>query len=134
MHFRSLLTVKWNSLLNALRTSAPETPMLSDATLQAAMLGQGAHVAGQMALANGAILTGMLWGGFAAFLIDRNFIASAGTAAVAAALAGFGIIHAETLRWFDLASPFVHAYAGLALLVWVLGRTTPEQAAEDELP
>ena len=44
-------------------------------------------------LANGFILTGMLWGGALAFLADRKAWHAAGTLFIAAALTLFGIIH-----------------------------------------
>jgi AGZA family xanthine/uracil permease-like MFS transporter len=44
-------------------------------------------------LANGFILTAMLWGAFLAFLIDHRFGASSVTLAICSALSFFGVIH-----------------------------------------
>src|SRR5262249_43590276 len=44
-------------------------------------------------LANGFILTAMLWGAFLAFLIDHRFGATAATLALCAVLSLFGVIH-----------------------------------------
>ena len=44
-------------------------------------------------LANGFILTAMLWGAFLAFLIDHRFAASSVTLAICSALSFFGVIH-----------------------------------------
>jgi AGZA family xanthine/uracil permease-like MFS transporter len=44
-------------------------------------------------LANGFILTAMLWGAFLAFLIDHRFAASSVTLTICSALSFFGVIH-----------------------------------------
>ena len=83
-------------------------------------------------LANGFILTAMLWGGGVAFLIDRRINAAAATFAVCAALSVFGVIHSILptggiyLPWAT-GSPlpwhWAVAYAGLAVLVLGLAKT-----------
>jgi AGZA family xanthine/uracil permease-like MFS transporter len=65
-------------------------------------------------LAHGFILTAMLWGAAAAFLIDRRIKAAAVTLAVCAVLALFGLIHSVTP-------------AGGVYLPWTVGSTLPYQ-------
>jgi len=83
-------------------------------------------------LANGFILTAMLWGGAAAFLIDKRIGATAVTLAVCAGLALFGFIHSVTpsggiyAPWrigSRLPVQWAAAYLGLAALLLVLART-----------
>jgi AGZA family xanthine/uracil permease-like MFS transporter len=83
-------------------------------------------------LANGFIITAMLWGGATAFLIDRRVRAAAAMLGVGAVLALFGFIHSVLptgglyLPWTlgsRLPYHWALAYALLALLLWALSRT-----------
>ena len=83
-------------------------------------------------LANGFIITAMLWGGAAAFLIDRAVGAAALTLLAAAGLSLFGFMHSILptggiyFPWtLDSRLPYhwAIAYAGLAVLLLVLSRT-----------
>jgi adenine/guanine/hypoxanthine permease len=84
-------------------------------------------------LANGFILTAMLWGGALAFLIDRQIKPAAVMLVACAALAFFGLIHSvlptggSYLPW-RLSSPLPYhwavAYGGLAVVLVLLGRTS----------
>jgi AGZA family xanthine/uracil permease-like MFS transporter len=83
-------------------------------------------------LANGFILTAMLWGGALAFLIDRQIKPAAVTLVACAALAFFGLIHSvlptggSYLPWhLSSALPYhwTVAYGASAILVVLLGRT-----------
>ena len=83
-------------------------------------------------LANGFILTALLWGSAAAFLIDRRIGAAAATLGVCGILSLFGFIHSVMpsggvyLPW-DVASrlPYHWAvgYIGLAGLVYAMSMT-----------
>jgi AGZA family xanthine/uracil permease-like MFS transporter len=82
-------------------------------------------------LAHGFILTGMLWGGAFAFMIDRRIKAAAATLFVCAVFSLFGIIH-SVLPTGGVYTPWnvgshlpLHwaaAYALFALMIVVLGR------------
>ena len=62
-HVSAFLMVKWGSMMGALGASGVEgLPQLGDPALTAALLQQGAHFEGHLALSQGAILTGLIWG------------------------------------------------------------------------
>lgn len=98
-HVSSLLVTKWGSLMNALRAEGVEgLPALGDADLTAALLMEGAHYDGHLALSQGAILTGLVWGAIVADVIDGRFRAAGGFALAAAFMSSVGIIHAVALQ------------------------------------
>jgi AGZA family xanthine/uracil permease-like MFS transporter len=122
-----LSQVHGGALLNAARDPA--------GALQASGLSNPAFIqtCGVMVmLANGFIITAMLWGGTAAFLIDRKIGAAALLLSAGALLAFFGLMHSILptggvyLPW-AVGSPipyhWVVAYLGLAATLLVLGRT-----------
>jgi hypothetical protein len=83
-------------------------------------------------LAHGFILTAMLWGAGAAFLIDRRVNAAAASFAACGVLAFFGFIHSVTaaggiyLPWRTGSALPYHwaaAYLAFAGLILVLSRT-----------
>jgi AGZA family xanthine/uracil permease-like MFS transporter len=86
-------------------------------------------------LANGFILTAMLWGAFLAFLIDHRFGASSVTLAICSALSFFGVIHSVLptggiyLPWsaalHGSVAPYhwAAAYALVAIMIAALGAT-----------
>ena len=85
-------------------------------------------------LANGFILTAMLWGGAVAFLIDRKFQAAAVTLGVCAALSFVGFMHSVLptggayLPWrvaSTLPYQWTVAYLAAAAMFLLLGRTAP---------
>lgn len=85
-------------------------------------------------LGHGFILTGMLWGGAIAFLIDRKLGAAAAVLGVAAVLSAFGVIHSihpsggVYLPWTvpsDLPWRWAAAYGGFAATILVLGALVP---------
>ncbi len=78
----------------------------------------GVHYAGLAALGQGAIITGLLLGAVAAFLIDHRFFAAAGYACAAAALSFFGFIHAGAIGW--AAAPSIALGYGLLALCCLL--------------
>ena len=93
-----------------------------------------------VALGNGFIITGMLWGGFLAELIDRKFRSAVTFLAILAVCSFFGIIHSAspdgqmyfpwTLEGVASAIPyqFSAAYAVLATLLFLLARTRESKA------
>nr|CAA6828648.1 MAG: Xanthine-uracil permease [uncultured Thiotrichaceae bacterium] len=98
-HVSSFLITKWGSMMNALRETGVENlPGLTDEKFVGAMMQQGAHVVGHQALAQGAILTGLIWGAIAASVIDGKFRTGGGFALAAMAMSAVGIIHSASLH------------------------------------
>ncbi|WP_424932404.1 xanthine/uracil/vitamin C permease [Amaricoccus macauensis] len=98
-HISAFLMVKWGALLNALRSSGVEgLPGLGDTNLTAALLMEGAHYEGHLALSQGAILTGLIWGAIVADVIDGRFQHAGRFAFAAAVMSSVGIIHSATLQ------------------------------------
>lgn len=99
-HVSSLLMVKWNSLKNAMgdfgASGLPDA--LTDPKLIEAMNTQGAHVLGHSLLANGSIITGMIWGAFTALIIDGKLVNAGYFVLTAAAMASVGILHSSQLH------------------------------------
>ncbi len=132
-HVSAIIVVKWGSVLNSLQAMGlDKVPGLMDSAFVSAMQVQGAHVIGQSAMAAGAIVSGMLWGGFAAFLIDRKVVNAAITAFVAAVLTGFGVLHSSNLQWFSWESEILWGYLIIAVLLLVASRMPLEQDDEVE--
>lgn len=99
-HVSSFLMVKWGALMGALgAVGVASLPQLGDSALTAALLQQGAHFEGHLALSQGAILTGLIWGAIVASVIDGNFRNAGGFAVAAAVMSSFGIIHSASLHW-----------------------------------
>lgn len=98
-HVSAFLMVKWGSLMSALRSSGVEgLPALGDEDLTSALLVEGAHYDGHLALSQGAILTGLIWGAIVADLIDGRFRMAGAFAFAAAAMTSVGVIHSFTLQ------------------------------------
>jgi AGZA family xanthine/uracil permease-like MFS transporter len=99
-HVSAFLVIKWGSLMGALGASGVEgLPDLGDPALTAALLQQGAHFEGHLALSQGAILTGLIWGAIVASVIDGRFRNAGGFALAACAMSLVGIIHSASLHW-----------------------------------
>lgn len=99
-HISAFLIIKWGSLMGALAAVGAESlPQLGDPALTAALLQQGAHYQGHLALSQGAILTGLIWGAIVASVIDGNFRNAGGFALAACAMSLLGIIHSASLQW-----------------------------------
>jgi AGZA family xanthine/uracil permease-like MFS transporter len=124
----------------ALMTAA----LYPEATARAAGLANMAFVrtCGVMImLANGFILTALLWGSAAAFLIDRKVVAATAILAVCGVLSLFGFIHSVLpsggvyLPW-NIASPLPYhwtiGYIGLAVLLLALS-AAPRQEQFDPI-
>jgi AGZA family xanthine/uracil permease-like MFS transporter len=57
-----------------------------------------AHFEGHLALSQGAIITGLIWGAIVASVIDGDFKNAGGFSAAAGAMAAIGIIHSASLH------------------------------------
>lgn len=98
-HVSSFLITKWGSMMSALRNTGVENlPGLTDQPMVDAMLQQGAHVLGHQSLAQGAILTGLIWGAITASVIDGKFRNAGGFAIAAMVMSSIGIIHSAALH------------------------------------
>ena len=96
-----------------------------------------------VALGNGFIVTGMLWGGFLAVLIDRKLRSASVYLCILALLAFFGVIHSSspdglmylpwTLKGVALQIPYQFATAYVALALLFLGLSFTPQAREPTL-
>lgn len=123
-HISAFLMVKWGSLMNALRSVGVEgLPSLGDDGLTSALLMEGAHYEGHLALSQGAIITGLIWGAIVADVIDGRFRVAAAFSVSAAVMSSVGIIHAYTLQMpqFDgitvgylIVGAFLYFYPALA--------------------
>jgi len=99
-HVSAFLMIKWGALVGALgAVGVAGLPKLGDEALTAALLQQGAHFEGHLALSQGAILTGLIWGAIVASVIDGRFRNAGGFALAAAVMSAFGIIHGASLQW-----------------------------------
>ena len=98
-HISEFLMVKWGSMMNALRSAGVEgLPSLGDPALTQALLQEGAHYEGHLALSQGAIISGLIWGAIVADVIDGRFRTAAGFSVAAAIMSSLGIIHSFTLQ------------------------------------
>ncbi|NOE27124.1 xanthine/uracil/vitamin C permease [Ruegeria sp. HKCCD6157] len=98
-HISAFLMVKWGSLMNALRSSGVEgLPSLGDPDLTSALLMEGAHYEGHLALSQGAIITGLVWGAIVADVIDGRFRMAGAFAVAGGLMSSIGIIHSYTLQ------------------------------------
>ncbi len=140
-HVSAFLMVKWGSLMNALGASGVEgLPRLGDPELTAALLMQGAHYSGHLALSQGAIITGLIWGAIVASTIDGNFRNAGGFAIAAAVMSSVGIVHGASLHMPEF-SGIVAGYliAGAFLLIYPMvhkeaGEINEEMVTEEPLP
>lgn len=99
-HISAFLMIKWGAMMGALAAvGAQALPQLGDPALTAALLQQGAHYQGHLALSQGAILTGLIWGAIVASVIDGNFRNAGGFALAACGMSLVGIIHSASLHW-----------------------------------
>ncbi len=99
-HVSAFLIIKWGALLGALgAVGVAGLPQLGDPELTAALLQQGAHLEGHLALSQGAILTGLIWGAIVASVIDGDFRNAGGFAFAAFIMSSIGVIHSASLHW-----------------------------------
>ncbi len=120
-HVSELLIVKWNGMLQALRDFGAQglPASINDPGFVAQMTNQGSRVFGQETLAQGSIITGMIWGAIAALIIDGKSKNAGYFCIAAAAMSSVGILHAPKLS-APMLSPVVIGYliTGLFLIVY----------------
>ncbi|MFV0334994.1 MAG: xanthine/uracil/vitamin C permease [Tropicimonas sp.] len=134
-HVSAFLVTKWGSLMNALGATGVEgLPPLGDEALTQALLQQGAYYEGHLALSQGAILTGLIWGAIVASVIDGRFRVAGGFALAAAVMSSIGVIHGPSLHWPELNSIAIGYLISAAFLIIYprfLGDDAPQAEAED---
>lgn len=114
-HCSNLLISKWTTCAKVF-TGSPKN-LFEEKTI-VAFLQEGAHVLGHSALANGAIIIGLLWGSLAAFLLDGRPDKAGLVSLGCMALCGLGIIHSQE---FGLQTgPIFWGYGILTLLCLIL--------------
>lgn len=124
-HISEFVTVKWSSMLNALRNLGVENlPALTNDEFVALMLQEGAHVVGHGALAQGAIITGLMWGGMMAHVIDGKFNHAGWFAVVGGIMASVGILHSPALH-FPQFDGVVFGYFAMGLFLLIYPRFFP---------
>jgi AGZA family xanthine/uracil permease-like MFS transporter len=137
-HISSFLVTKWGSLANAMNAVGVEgAPALGDAALTAALMQEGAHYEGHLALAQGAIITGLVWGAIVASVIDARFRNAAGFALAAAVMSSVGILHAASLQWPQLDGitlGYLITAAFLFVYPLIARQAEPETAGDATLP
>ncbi len=128
-HVSELLMVKWNGMLQALRDfGADKLPAaVNDPAFVDQLGNQGIRLLGQESLAQGSIITGMIWGAIAALIIDGKF-RNAGLFCVAAAvMSSVGILHGPSLT-APAFTPVVIGYliTGLFMIIYpMVGEVKP---------
>jgi AGZA family xanthine/uracil permease-like MFS transporter len=133
-HISSFLMVKWGSLINALRdTGAQGLSNMGDPALTAALLQQGAHFDGHLALSQGAIISGLIWGAIVASVIDGDFKNAGGFSAAAGAMSGIGIIHSANLHWPEF-NGITMGYFIIALFLLLYPRLVEVEHMDGEDP
>lgn len=132
-HISAFLMVKWGSLMNALRSTGVEgLPSLGDDGLTAALLMEGAHYEGHLALSQGAIITGLVWGAIVADVIDGRFRMAGAFAIAAAAMSSVGIIHSFTLQMPQLDGITV-GYLIVGAFLYLYPRVAPKEDLENRV-
>lgn len=131
-HVSAFLMVKWGSLMNALGSSGVEgLPSLGDEALTAALLQQGAHFEGHLALSQGAIITGLVWGAIVASVIDGRFRNAGGFALAAGVMSSIGIVHSASLHWPTLGTITI-GYLVAAAFLYIYPMFHNEDELENE--
>jgi AGZA family xanthine/uracil permease-like MFS transporter len=135
-HVSAFLVIKWGALLGALgAVGAASLPSLGDEALTVALLQQGAHFEGHLALSQGAILTGLIWGAIVASVIDGNFRNAGGFALAAAAMSLVGVIHGASLHWPELSGVTAgYLIAAAFLLIYPIFHREDDQAQDEPAP
>ena len=132
-HISEFLMVKWGSMINALKSTGVEKlPALGDPGLTEALLREGAHFEGHLALSQGAILTGLIWGAIVADVIDGRFKMAGSFALAAAAMSSFGIIHAHELQWPQM-DGITMGYLTIGAFLWLYPLVAPKADLEERI-
>jgi len=132
-HISGFLITKWGSMMNALRNSGVEgLPALGDPNLTAALLMEGAHYEGHLALSQGAIITGLVWGAIVADVIDGRFKHAGWFAVSAAVMSSIGIIHSYTLQMPQFDGITV-GYLIIGAFMLIYPRVAPKEDLENRI-
>ncbi|AYE85366.1 MULTISPECIES: xanthine/uracil/vitamin C permease [Sulfitobacter] len=132
-HISAFLVTKWGSLMNALRSSGVEgLPSLGDEALTAALLMEGAHYEGHLALSQGAIITGLIWGAIVADIIDGRFKMAGGFAIAASLMSSVGIIHSYKLQLPQL-DPITIGYLIVGAFMYLYPLVAPKEDLEHRI-
>lgn len=132
-HISAFLVTKWGSLMNALRSSGVEgLPSLGDEALTAALLMEGAHYEGHLALSQGAIITGLIWGAIVADTIDGRFKMAGGFAIAASLMSSVGIIHSYKLQLPQL-DPITIGYLIVGAFMYLYPLVAPKEDLEHRI-
>jgi AGZA family xanthine/uracil permease-like MFS transporter len=132
-HISAFLVTKWGSLMNALRSSGVEgLPSLGDEALTAALLVEGAHYEGHLALSQGAIITGLIWGAIVADIIDGRFKMAGGFAIAASLMSSVGIIHSYKLQLPQL-DPITIGYLIVGAFMYLYPLVAPKEDLEHRI-
>ena len=132
-HISGFLMVKWGSLMGALRETGVEgLPALGDESLTAALLMNGAHYEGHLALSQGAIITGLVWGAIVADVIDGRFKMAGGFATAAAVMSSVGVIHAGALQMPQLDGITI-GYLIIGAFLYVYPTLAPKEDLEHRI-
>ncbi len=131
-HISAFLVIKWGSMMGALAAAGAQAlPELGDPALTAALLQQGAHYEGHLALSQGAILTGLIWGAIVASVIDGKFMTAGGFALAAFGMSMVGIIHSASLHWPEF-SGVTLGYLIAAAFLYIYPIFHTEEPAEEQ--
>jgi AGZA family xanthine/uracil permease-like MFS transporter len=84
-----------------------------------ALIKAGVHIDGINAIAQGAIITSIMWGSITAFIIDRNYYKASMFAALCSVFSFFGLIHGKELM-MNAAPTFTISYLGLSAILFAL--------------
>ncbi|WP_223425135.1 xanthine/uracil/vitamin C permease [Tateyamaria pelophila] len=132
-HISAFLMIKWGALMNSLSASGVEgLPALGDENLTAALLMNGAYYEGHLALSQGAIITGLVWGAIVADVIDGRFKMAGGFALAAAVMSSVGIIHANTLQLPQLDGITI-GYLIIGAFLYVYPAVAPKEDLEHRI-
>ena len=129
-HVGAIIVGKLHSTRDALNDAYGATMAFDDPGVVAALLQKGVHFTGQTALANGAIISGLIWGGMTALLIDLKLRAAAGFAAGACVCSLLGLIHAPALGWHP--GGFALGYGIMAVVFGALSFTKVERITTED--
>lgn len=117
----------WTGLNEIYKFTDPSIIPFSTSQAISTMLAKGVHYMGHNALAQGSIISGLLWGAIIAFCIDRKFKMAAAFTLAGAIFSLVGLIHAEKMG-FNL-TPIFWGYTitGISFLVFGLFQPKEQQ-------
>ncbi|MFH1728351.1 MAG: xanthine/uracil/vitamin C permease [Pseudomonadota bacterium] len=116
-HVSNIIYSKMGSLASVVNSTYHLNISLSENSFVETMLGNGIHYMGHSALANGSIITGLIWGAITAYIIDGNYKNCFLFAITASILTFLGIIHSSTMGFYF--TPITLAYTVMSGLFLV---------------